>query len=286
MGGGDGHRTPQGKLFHGGRWRDEQEWPLARTQYTPYYLHGDGSLRIELPAADALPLATILTRRIPYPPLAVACARSWRCPPTMATSTPCGDVSSPLSPACAILCHWARITKRKTATLFAAQPPYPRLADRPDVLVFQTEPLTNDVEVTGQIVVNLWIASSALDTDFTAKLLDVYPPNADYPDGYEMNLVDSIIRTRFRNGWEHEELMEPGQIYPVTSPFRPPAIFSRQVIASALTSPAATSRASMSTPTQANRSVATPTPSSPATVSTCDRGHPSHVVLPIVPAVG
>jgi putative CocE/NonD family hydrolase len=99
--------------------------------------------------------------------------------------------------------------------LIAARPPYPRLADRPDVLVFQTEPLAGAVEVTGPILVRLWISSSAVDTDFTAKLIDVYPPNLDYPDGYHMNLVDSIIRCRYRDSWEREMLLEPGQVYPV-----------------------------------------------------------------------
>jgi uncharacterized protein len=86
---------------------------------------------------------------------------------------------------------------------------------RPDVLVFQTELLAHDVEVTGEIVVKLWVSSDAADTDFTAKLIDVYPPNEDYPEGYHLNLSDSIIRCRYRNGWEREELMRPGEIYPV-----------------------------------------------------------------------
>jgi uncharacterized protein len=71
------------------------------------------------------------------------------------------------------------------------------------------------VEVTGPIVVKLWISSSAVDTDFTAKLVDVSPPNADYPAGYHMNLVDSVIRSRYRNSFEREELLTPGEVYPV-----------------------------------------------------------------------
>jgi len=63
--------------------------------------------------------------------------------------------------------------------------------------------------------VKLWISSSARDTDFTAKLIDVAPPNDDYPHGYHMNLVDSLLRTRFRNGWEREQLMEPSEVYAV-----------------------------------------------------------------------
>jgi putative CocE/NonD family hydrolase len=69
--------------------------------------------------------------------------------------------------------------------------------------------------VTGQAVVNFWVSSSAVDTDFTAKLLDVYPPNADYPEGYHLNSVDSIIRVRHRESWERETFMTPGEVYPV-----------------------------------------------------------------------
>jgi putative CocE/NonD family hydrolase len=64
--------------------------------------------------------------------------------------------------------------------------------------------------------VRLRVASSAPDTDFTAKLVDVHPPNDDYPDGYDMLLCDSIIRCRYRNGFDHEELMEPGEEVEVT----------------------------------------------------------------------
>src|SRR5262249_8979264 len=90
------------------------------------------------------------------------------------------------------------------------------LAVRQDVQVFQTAPLGQDTEVTGPLSVKLWISSSAVDTDFTAKLIDVYPPNEDYPEGYAMNLADGIQRTHYRNGYEKPEMMKPGEIYPVT----------------------------------------------------------------------
>jgi putative CocE/NonD family hydrolase len=73
-----------------------------------------------------------------------------------------------------------------------------------------------DVEITGPITVKLWASSSAVDTDFTAKLIDVYPPNEDYPNGFALNLADSIIRARYRNSWEKAELMTPGEIYEFT----------------------------------------------------------------------
>ena len=81
--------------------------------------------------------------------------------------------------------------------------------------MFQTAPLIQAVEVTGPIVVHLWISSDGLDTDVTAKLIDVYPPNADYPDGYAMNLTGGILRVRYRDAWESATLMQPGQVYAI-----------------------------------------------------------------------
>jgi hypothetical protein len=78
---------------------------------------------------------------------------------------------------------------------------------RPDVLVYTTPPLEADVEVTGPIRVVLWAASTAPDTDFTAKLVDVYP------SGFAMNVAQGIIRARFRESWENPALLRPGQIY-------------------------------------------------------------------------
>ena len=94
----------------------------------------------------------------------------------------------------------------------ACSEPFGLLSDRSDVIVFQTEPLSEDVEITGPIEVNLYVSSDARDTDFTAKLLDIYPPNDDYPDGYHMNLCDSILRCRYRNSWTEPEMMSPGEV--------------------------------------------------------------------------
>jgi len=81
--------------------------------------------------------------------------------------------------------------------------------------VFETEPLEADVEVTGVIEANLWISSDAVDTDFTIKLIDVYPPSEDYPEGYALNLTDGILRCRYRESWSAPVLMTPGHIYSV-----------------------------------------------------------------------
>ena len=79
-----------------------------------------------------------------------------------------------------------------------------------DVLVYSTGPFPDDVEVTGPVIVELYVESSAVDTDFTAKLVDVAP------DGFARNLTDGIIRARYRNSRENAELPNPGQVYKVT----------------------------------------------------------------------
>ena len=103
--------------------------------------------------------------------------------------------------------------QRERPELVGARPPFPLLAARADVLVFQTPPLTADVEVIGNIVVKLYVASSAVDTDVTVKLIDVHPRNEDYPEGFHMNLADTILRGRFRDGLAREQFMQPGHIY-------------------------------------------------------------------------
>jgi hypothetical protein len=92
--------------------------------------------------------------------------------------------------------------------LLPAGPMDQRLTEeRPDVLCFSTPPLTRPLEATGRISVRLYAASSGRDTDFTAKLSDVYP------DGRSMLLLDGIIRARHRNSVRTEELLQPGQVY-------------------------------------------------------------------------
>lgn len=193
MGGGSGRCNPEGRLDHGGTWRDEHEWPLARTRWTPLYLHADGTLRLELPPADAPPSRYTYNPADPVPTIG-------------------GNTQNPLLPQ---LIQGGAFDQRGRADLWVCKDTLP-LAARPDVLVFQTLPLTEDVEVTGPITVKLWAASSAVDTDFTAKLIDVYPPNEDYPDGFALNLADGIIRARYRSSWEHAELLTPGEIYAFT----------------------------------------------------------------------
>ena len=81
------------------------------------------------------------------------------------------------------------------------------------MVVFQTEPLEAPVEVVGPIRVVLYASSTAVDTDFTVKLVDVYPPSEDFPTGFEMNLTDGILRARYRNDPSRPEPMTPGEVH-------------------------------------------------------------------------
>jgi putative CocE/NonD family hydrolase len=168
--------------------------------------------------------------------------------------------------------------------IIGARSPYPALAERPDVLVFQTPPLDHDTEVTGPSTVHLWIASSAPDTDFTAKLIDVYPPSADYPNGYALNLVDSIIRARYRHGWDREVPLEPGQIERVTIQLPPTS--NRFVRGHRIRLDISSSNfPRFDTNPNTGEPMGRHTSTQVATNSMyVDQSHPSHVVLPIVPA--
>ena len=156
------------------------------------------------------------------------------------------------------------------------------LADRDDVNVFQTELLEADVEVTGSMMVNLWISSDALDTDFTAKLIDVYPPSEEYPEGFHLPLEDSIRRARFRDGFDGEELMNPGEIYEVQIVL--PPMSNRFVKGHRIRLDISSSnfpRFDVNPNTGEPIGRQTRTQKATNTVYT-DREHPSHIVLPIV----
>ena len=189
MGGGSGRKNSESRLEHGGEWRSENEWPLSRSIDTKFYLRHNGDLSSQTAPIDEAPSTFLFDPNHPVPTIG-------------------GNISSgqPVMSA-------GGFDQKESGNFFGSCEPYLPLASRPDVLVFQTELLGKDVEVTGPISVQLWISSSAMDTDFTAKLIDVYPPSADYPEGYALNLTDGILRAKFRNSWVEPELMEPGQVY-------------------------------------------------------------------------
>ena len=170
------------KLFIMGEnvWRDEQEFPLARTRYTRYYLHssrgangpsGDGTLNIVPPGAER-------TDQFDYDPVKPV--------PTIGGRLCCGDALAP--------------------------GPFDQRANesRADVLVFSTPRLQADLEVTGFVTVELYAATSVVDTDFTALLADVDA------NGYARFLTDGIVRARYRAGTTEAAKLLPGKIYRYT----------------------------------------------------------------------
>ncbi|MGE5224897.1 MAG: CocE/NonD family hydrolase [Omnitrophica WOR_2 bacterium] len=173
-------REPPLQIFVMGinQWRTENEWPLARTQYTPYYLHssgsantlnGDGKLNTETPSQE--PVGSYVY-----------------------------DPRNPVPTRGGGLLGWSSLLRPGAYD-------QREIEARQDVLVYTSSPLEADLEVTGPVEVHLWAASTAPDTDFTAKLVDVDS------SGFARNITDGIIRARyqqragntlFKPGTEHE----------------------------------------------------------------------------------
>lgn len=163
------------------RWRDEQEWPLARTRYTPLYLssdgaantsYGDGTLETKVPRGARADQFTYDPRK----PV-----------PTTGGAVCCNPKIFP----------WGPMDQRAVER-------------RHDVLVYSSAPFKHDLEVTGPVRVVLYASTSAPDTDFTAKLVDVFP------NGEARNLTDGILRLRYRDGVNKPELARAGEIYTLT----------------------------------------------------------------------
>ena len=149
------------------QWRDESEWPLARTDYQPFFLHSDGSLSTETPSSDGRPGTYVYDPADPVPTLG-------------------GNIMEP-----------------------SLRGPYDQspLDEREDILRFTTSPFTETTEITGPISAEIFAASSATDTDFMVKL------NVVKPDGVAFNLVDGVVRARYREGFEEPRLINAGEIY-------------------------------------------------------------------------
>jgi putative CocE/NonD family hydrolase len=198
MGGGDAHKTPEGRLFVGGSWRDEREWPLVRAVETPYYLHADGTMSTDKPATSE-PTVYHFDPRRPVPTIG-------------------GNVSSE-----GVLMLRGAQDQRCRPEIWACEDALP-LSARADVLVFQTPPLDRDIEVTGRLIVKLWASSDGSDTDFTAKLIDVYPPSSDFPHGVDLNVADSIVRARYRESLEAAKPLTPGRAFECTIEMYPTSL--------------------------------------------------------------
>jgi putative CocE/NonD family hydrolase len=163
------------------QWREEDDWPLARAKTTKYFLHsqgaanssaGSGSLSTTAPASE---------------------------PADKFTYDPAKPVPTIGGPLCCDSAHLA---------------PGPHdqriLEERTDVLAYSTPPLEHDVEVTGPVRLEFFASSSAADTDFTAKLVDVSS------DGTAINLTEGILRARYRDSQSQATPLNPGLVYPLS----------------------------------------------------------------------
>ena len=182
-------------------------WPLSHAEAHSYYLRADSRLTLEAPVEDEGPLPYTHNPAWPVPTIASNVTALSRLEKLVEGSDwiPPRDRMTPL-----VINGGGH--QKEAPEHMGARTPFPLLADRPDVLVFQTDLLQASVEITGTITVVLVMSSTAVDTDFTAKLLDVYPPSEDYPAGYHLNLSDSIIRARYRHGFDRARMLTPGKI--------------------------------------------------------------------------
>ena len=171
--------VPRVRYYTMGRneWRSADQWPLPEVQYTNYYLrsggeansrHGDGWLSTEPPGEEPADFF-VYDPGNPVPSTGGPRGTSW--------GTKAGAVDQG------------------------------RVESRHDVLVYTTPPLEEGIELTGPITAILYVSSSARDTDFTVKLVDVYP------DGTAYNIQGSILRARYREGFTDQVWMEEGGVY-------------------------------------------------------------------------
>lgn len=173
-------REPPVKLFVMGEnvWRDEQEWPLRRAVSTPFYFHsgglanaftGDGTLSTERPGEEPPDVYV-------YDPRTPAVSRGGH--------SCCREHLDPQGR------YDQRLVERNK-----------------DVLCYTSDPLDAPLEVTGPVSVTLWAATSAVDTDWVVRLVDVYP------DGRAMNVTEGILRARFRDSLQSPSLLERDRVY-------------------------------------------------------------------------
>ena len=201
MGGGDGRRNATGRMAHGGTWHVADTWPPQTTRQAGFFL-GTGGTLSERPQDDEGRLSFLFDPEKPVP-----------------------TIGGPITSGAPLMVGGA-FDQKETPEFFGASPDGLPLASRPDVLIFQTQPLDQPVTIAGNVSVRLFISSDRPTTDFTAKLVDVYPPSPDYPQGYAMNITDGILRTCYRKGFsqpvalrEHEVAELTVRLYPTANRF-------------------------------------------------------------------
>jgi putative CocE/NonD family hydrolase len=163
------------------KWLDDREWPPERARARNFYLASQGRANTEAGdgALEDAPRRGAAADRFTFDPRDPA--------PTRGGAVCCNPRVFP----------WGPMDQRP-------------VEQRRDVLVFSTHPLEQDLEVVGPVKAVLYVSTNQRDTDFTAKLVDVFP------DGYARNLTDGILRLRYRNSLERPEAVRPGDVYEIT----------------------------------------------------------------------
>jgi len=194
MGGGSGRRGADGRMQHGGAWHSAGAWPPEGARRIALHLHEGGRLDRAAPTRHG--------------------TESYVSDP----ADPVPTIGGPITSGAPLMVGGAFDQREPGSGL--------PLAGRPDVRVFETAPLESPVTIAGDLELELFVSSDRPTTDITAKLVDVCPPNADYPHGFAMNLSDGILRTAYRNGFDRIEAMPPGEavrlsvrLYPTANRF-------------------------------------------------------------------
>lgn len=238
------------KLFAMGEnaWKNENEWPLARTKFTPWYFHSGGK-------ANSLNGHGALSPRKPGNEPADQYAYDPAFPTPTRGGCNCCDPE---------ILDWGAFDQRSVEY-------------RQDVLVYTSEPLKEDLEVTGPVIVKLHASSDCRDTDFTGKLVDVSP------DGYAVNLCDGIVRARYRESTSAQKLLRPGTAYEFTIDLWPTSnVFKKghriRVDIASANFPRFDRNLNTGNPagTDTGMKVAHQT-------VLHDAAHPSHILLPVIP---
>lgn len=191
MGGGSGGRTAQGRLDHGGHWIAARDWPPDTAAPWQLFLDADGRLRVDPPG---------LERSIAY---------------VADPERPVPTIGGPITSGAPVM-EGGAFDQTEGPRFFGCLTPGLPLAARPDVVVFETPPLAEEVTIAGDVAVTLFVSSDRPTTDFTGKLVDVHPPSADWPAGFAMNLCDGILRACYRNGFERAAPLVPDEVAEVT----------------------------------------------------------------------
>jgi putative CocE/NonD family hydrolase len=231
----------------GGGWRLADDWPIPGTVFTPLYLSSNDGGRVgellDQPPGDELPTSYLYDPNDPCP--------------TLGANGSHGAVPG--------LIEVGPVDQRPNEA-------------RDDVLVYTSAPLDRPLEVVGPVEATLYAASSAPDTDFTVKLIDVQP------DGTALNVTEGIMRTRFRRSvWEEPELVEPGRVYEYRIELLPAAIVFGEghrirVHLSSSNWPLWDRNQNTGNPIGMDAEVRTA-----EQMIYHDQTHPSHIMLPILP---